>query len=559
MIKYKRFFKSPFILNTIYNKHPKSLNFLFVISGALLSLLIAEGSGIGLLWSIILMIVILLYGTYKGILSNSIKNSSNLDFFIAIVFDIVFVINVLFNSYNIYYDVLYNLMPLSGSEKYYAIIIFTLVGILSLFSMLIITIFIISYLKITLKKLVINFINSLDIYDKVYIFIFFSLFFLFIIIIYNITNLFYGATHNGEFINFNVVYTTDTTYLVTTNVYLNITAVENDIRQPLFGLFAMPFAIIATVCSIILFFIPNIYPIIICIIQVFLLLLSFLMISKMIGLTKISKMFFLIIITFSYPTLLFSLNMEQYIFATFWLVLFIYAQFYDSNGKAILYIAATGSLITSGILFYLISNKKGLKERIFEIIKVLIMFLVVSISSGRFTLFKNAIAGVKHLLIFTGASIGFKDKILQYINFIASCFVKPNTMIDSISNSWSSYQLSNVNTVNWVGVIIFFMALMGFALNFRHRFAQICMLWLVYSFVLLFLVGWGTVENGLILYSLYFSWAVISLVFMLMEKLTQRIGIIKYFIFATVCILLIFINLTGIWELIKFGIDFYHI
>lgn len=571
MIIFKFFLKSPSILNKVYDRYPKFLNIFFVFSGILLSFFLTEGSEIGLILSYILIMALLVYATYhKRIVSEAIKNSSRGSFYISLFFAIVFIAIYLLNFYKsnfmiiggfspTIFKIIFNFITILNSYKNIAIIsLVILIGIISTYSLLVINMLIINFINRNLKKLVIDLFCSFDFVDKLYIYKIFSLFAVSIIIIYNITNVFYGATHNGSFVNFNVVYTTDTTYLVASNVYLNISAIENDIRQPLFGLFSAPFAVIATVCSIILFFIPNIYPIIMSIIQVFLLFISYLMISRMIGLSKISKMFFLTIISFSYPTLLFSINMEQYVFATFWLILFLYSYINISDGRNLLYIASTGSLITSGILFPLISDKKNLKEKVLEIINTIIMFFVVAIACGRFTLFKNAIAGFEHLLIFTGASLGFREKILQYLNFVESCLIKPNARVDSVSHSWISYQLSDANDINWFGAIIIFMALLGFAINYKHKFAKICVVWFAYSFLLLCIIGWGTVENGLILYSLYFSWAIVSLVFMFMEKMLQSVGKIKYFVYATIIIPILIINLTGIWDLIKFGINYYH-
>ena len=57
-----------------------------------------------------------------------------------------------------------------------------------------------------------------------------------IIVAFAQTEAFYGAEYG-----FDVIYTSDSTFLVQGNVYLALTHAENDLRQPLFGVFAAPF------------------------------------------------------------------------------------------------------------------------------------------------------------------------------------------------------------------------------------------------------------------------------------------------------------------------------
>ena len=53
-------------------------------------------------------------------------------------------------------------------------------------------------------------------------------------------------------------------------------------------------------------------------------------------------------------------------------------------------------------------------------------------------------------------------------------------------------------------------ALRKLRLRFGDFFSKICFAWVLFSVVLLAIVGYGASENGFILYSYYFSWAFIS-------------------------------------------------
>ena len=78
-------------------------------------------------------------------------------------------------------------------------------------------------------------------------------------------------------------------------------------------------------------------------------------------------------------------------------------------------------------------------------------------------------------------------------------------------------------------------------------------LWILFSFALLCVMGWGTNENGLILYSLYFSWAYIILIYLFIDKLIKN-DLIKRIIIIILCISIFVFNIPAFLEIAKFGI-----
>lgn len=58
-------------------------------------------------------------------------------------------------------------------------------------------------------------------------------------------------------------------------------------------------------------------------IKMVLLLLSSILLSQMLETGRTSKIYFLLLSVITFPFMLFSLNMELYIFAVFWAILFI--------------------------------------------------------------------------------------------------------------------------------------------------------------------------------------------------------------------------------------------
>ena len=80
--------------------------------------------------------------------------------------------------------------------------------------------------------------------------------------------------------------------------------------------------------------------------------------------------------------------------------------------------------------------------------------------------------------------------------------------------------------------------------------------WVLYSFVILCLVGFGTQENGLILYSLYFSWSFIVLLYLLFMKIVRK-PLVRFSVCVVVFALLLYVNVPRLYDIIDFGIMFY--
>lgn len=85
---------------------------------------------------------------------------------------------------------------------------------------------------------------------------------------------------------------------------------------------------------------------------------------------------------------------------------------------------------------------------------------------------------------------------------------------------------------------------------------QVSAFWVLYSIIILCFVGFGTQENGLILYSLYFSWAFIILCYLLFIKIIKK-SLLRNVLTIIICAGLLFLNIPAFNEIINFGIMFY--
>lgn len=456
------------------------------------------------------------------------------------------------------------------------------------------------YTKLTyyVKK----YLNSMDKVEKYFLTISTAILTIAIIFIYNMTNVFhygrlnskyydydiihiYGAQNNDIYnavmtnvydnMNYDILYTTDTALLTYLDVYSNVDSKENDIRQPLFGLFSIPFSVVPKGISYIFPKSETIYPVFLAIVQGILALFSFTLIARLMKLKGIIKVLFLIFITVSFPTLLFLLNLEQYLMAFFYLIVFIYMSVNNIKDKDIAYIMATGSMLTTGILFPLLIKKDNLKEALKELFFTFLKCMAIFIISARIVLFFPQEINKQLGTIKEFSTAGENESSFSmYTNFAKNLIIFSD--IEEISNVFAgkiygrediSFRLTGrcpairaVGTENFsiLGISIIVLAILGFILNRKDKFIQICFAWALFSFVLLYIIGWGMPENGLMLYTFYFSWAFICLIFKFIEKLFIKFPKIKNCIYSLLILGITPINLYGILQLILFGIKYYN-
>ena len=354
-----------------------------------------------------------------------------------------------------------------------------------------------------------------------------------------------------------VIYTSDNGTIFGYDAYMNFNNSENDIRQPLFGVFALPFATIAYILSELLFFVPNGYAIFLNTIQIFVLACIMYMITKMLNLDKNNRLMYFAFAFSTYPMIIFSFIMEQYIFALFYLVLTIYIYHFELLKTNYAYVGAVGTMLTSGILFPLASKFDTFKNWIKNIFKCFIAFMTVTILTGQLHIIVSGGYGINVLLTnFSGIKITFMNKLMQFLYFVQSIFIAPkgNAVFDG--SGMPAYRLNDINFISIIGIVILVLCLVSFIKNRKNKLSVISFLWIVFSFIILCLLGWGTKENGLILYSLYFSWAYLVLIYQLIGNLIKNKKL-KVIVIVSICVLLLCYNIPEFLRIVAFGINFY--
>jgi len=356
---------------------------------------------------------------------------------------------------------------------------------------------------------------------------------------------------------YDVYYTSDSVALFKGNAFLNINMGENDLRQPLFGLFSLPSAILAKLFSEIFYFVPNGYAVFLTVIQILLINISVIMLCRLLKLKKSNQILFTLLYFCAFSTVVFSFIMEQYIIGFFYLILTIYSFYENKKEINYAYIGAVSTLLTSGILFPFISKFKNWKYWLKNVFKCFLVFIIIFIIFGQLPQVFCFVEKIQDLLNFSGEKILFNDRLAQYLAFIKSIFIAPqSSFILDKATILPAYRVMDVYGYSFVGIGILVLCLISLFLNRKNKMAIISSVWILFSFILLCVVGWGTAENGLILYSLYFSWAFIILLYLLVDKIIKNKKF-KFGIIISVCICLCIINIPEYLNLINFGLQYY--
>jgi hypothetical protein len=223
---------------------------------------------------------------------------------------------------------------------------------------------------------------------------------------------------------------------------------------------------------------------------------------------------------------------------------------------------AGGTLVTSMVLLPFMSRQcptKDLKRWAVDAVKNGLGFIALMLVFCRGDVFWTLGAGIRAYTGYTGVTVSFADKIYQYTEFLCNCFVAPNAAVNTIAYDHVSWQLNHVTGFNLVGIIIFGLSVFSAVWNRDKRSSLVALGWVVFSVIILVVIGWGTKENGLILYALYCGWPFFVLLFQLIEKIENKLKtnvMIPATTIVAVAVLLIS-NIPALIEMVNFATTYY--
>ena len=343
-----------------------------------------------------------------------------------------------------------------------------------------------------------------------------------------------------------------------------MTHAENDLRQPLFAVFAAPFIGIPYLFGRLFVTTASVQAMLVNSVQVIMLFVANSILAKMMKLSPMKRICFILLTCCTYTHLLFTLMMEQYIVAYFWPIFCLYLISEKQRPDRIALWGAGGTMLTSMILLpFMTENSpiRNFKEWFMDVVKYGIEFVILMLVFCRFDVIFYLTTKISTLRDFTGRGLTMMDKIFQYIEFVSNCFVAPNAGVNTTAVDHISWQLNTVTSVNIVGVIILLLVIISAIWNRDKKSCLIAVGWIGFSVIMLVGLGWGTKENGLILYALYFGWAFLVLLFQLVEKIEKKMNV-KYIlplISVFSAVVLGVINVPAIMEMVNFAITYFPV
>ena len=424
----------------------------------------------------------------------------------------------------------------------------SLIGIGSSFSLIF---FIYIFIDKILPK-IIDFLKNLTKTEKTYLIIIVTIGAVLTIIMNYFTNIFTLPKYeNGFEPLFDTIYVSDTGYLVHYDAYFNISNSMNDIRQPLFGVFAIPFSTVAKIISEVCFFMREGYEYanMMQIMQFILIGIIIIMIARMLNLEEKYKPYLYLLLSCSYYFIIWTLVLEQYVIATFYLILALYIYMNKKMKINYLYTGAVGTLIVSGIIFPVITKFKNIKQWIKDVFKCFLAFMSIIIIGGQFPQVIDSYKSISHLIEgHGGLDISFTNKLQQFFEFVKGMFLPTSGTVTNLDK----YKLDPISSLWYLGIVILILCVLGFILNRKNKFAKISLLWIIFSFFITVIIGWGTREKCLILYGLYFSWAYLSLIFLLLKKVIKNYNIFK-FTTITLSMIMLILSSMEVINILEFG------
>ena len=372
------------------------------------------------------------------------------------------------------------------------------------------------------------------------------------VVAFSLSDTFYGTQFP-----YDILYTSDSHILVENNTYLILAYEENDLRQPLFALFSAPFMGIATLISNTLSLSATGNAIVMNWVQLAVLVLSMVLLSDILDLTGRKRITFLLLSSVTYPFLLFSLMMEQYIFSLFYVILALYLSTRGKTARIAVW-GAGGTLLTSLALLPTTCKCHPLKQfsRWFsELLNHAVEFVFLMLAFCRQDIILDAAYSLEKLSSFSSNTLTWAQRIFRYTQFIRGCILVPPS--ESLCNASGilSWQLIAADAPDWIGVGILVLCLISVLLNRRKASTRLAAAWAGFSVVILLLLGWGAPENGQILYALYFGWAFLVLLYQLVQWCCHTLkhpGAIPY---ATLALILALaaVNIPAIADIIAFS------
>lgn len=283
----------------------------------------------------------------------------------------------------------------------------------------------------------------------------------------------------------------------------------------------------------------SIYFIFLSMFQVILLLFTAILLKRIMKNDKF--MYFYVL---SFPTIFYSIIIEKFQLCVFLIVLFIYIRLQDKEERDledISLISAVGAITTSAVLGIWSNREKGIKK-FQQWLYVALIFIGVSVVFGKWNILITVFDYAKKF-----GDLPLKNRIYGVTELFASCLFAPLFTIIKTTFIWAN----RAEYINLLGAGLCILCIYSFIKNRKNKFCQICFSWICFSLFLFLVMNWYCYEAPL--FNLYFSWAILGLLFLLLQNILKKLGDNR-FIWLGIFILMGTININHMIQIFQFFI-----
>lgn len=365
-----------------------------------------------------------------------------------------------------------------------------------------------------------------------------------------------------------VVYMFDSQCHMSINDFFYTGAPENDMRNLFFGFFNLPFTAPCMLLSDLIKAVSgvNVYPFLLGLLQCLASVLSAILLARVVSSNPVKRMGFYILFACWFASMLHILILEQYAFNLLWSAAFLHVYITKSgrtNESDACYILAAGN-VSTGTLLAIPELLDGVDQAKKTIRHAFVSAVCAMCLSGQILGVVRTLKESLTMAMFCGSGVGLINRLQQFTVFVRSVFLYPESAgflatpwFEFEQEKYAVWRLSVVELFDLLGVLLIGLAVMGLILNLKDRFARFCGGWLLVSFLILVLIGWGTPENGLIIYGLHFGWAYIGLLFKLLDRIFDKYPAILLCACSIMGVAMLSINLPGIFDMLSFLGQYY--
>ena len=214
-------------------------------------------------------------------------------------------------------------------------------------------------------------------------------------------------------------------------------------------------------------------------------------------------------------------------------------------------------MLTTGIFFPVITWDRKFSNFVKNTLKLCGAFFAVMILSGQLTAFLDIPSYIEGYGYYTGVDVPLLSKLMQYVTFVRSSLFAPGSHVDFEAYRHVSWQMLPVYQFPKLGILMLIASIGGIAVKPKAWFTRICAVWMAFSLLLLGIVGWGTIDNGLMLYTLYFGWAFVAMAFQLGDWLLHRWQIVEIVFFLGLILFVGLRNVTSLKAALVFATQFF--